>query len=64
MCIAALRRTWPDRQLLARHTTAPYPGISAHHGRGGRKAKEIDLLMPNSRASKWWREQGFCPIAN
>ena len=64
MCIAALRRTWPDRQLLARHTTAPYPGISAHHGRGGRTAKEIDLLMPNSRASKWWREQGFCPIAN
>ena len=62
MCVAALRKTWPDRQLLVRHTTAPYPGISAHHGRGGRKAKEIDLLMPSSRAAKWWQQQGFCPI--
>ena len=62
MCTAALRETWPGRQLLVRHTTAPYPGISAHHGRGGRKAKEIDLLMPSSRAVKWWQQQGFNPM--
>ena len=63
MCIAALRQTWPGRQLLLRQTTAPYPGISAHHGRGGRKAEEIDLLMPSSRAVKWWQQKGFCPVA-
>ena len=62
MCAAALKITWPDRELLARTTTAPHPGISAHHGRGGRKAKEIDLLMPSSRAPRWWKQQGFLPI--
>ncbi len=62
MCISALRTTWPDRQLLVRQTTAPYPGISTHHGRGGRKAEGIDLLMPSSRAPRWWQQRGFCPI--
>ena len=62
MCVAALKTTWPDRQLLVRTTTAPHLGISTHHGRGGRKAEEIDLLMPNSRAPRWWEQQGFRPI--
>lgn len=59
MCIDALRKTWPHRKLLVRHTIAPHPGISAHHGRGGRKAKEIDLLMPGHRAPQWCKQQGF-----
>ena len=62
MCIEALRTTWPNRQLLARETTAPHAGISAHHGRGGTKSKEIDLLMPSSRAPTWWQQQGFRPL--
>ncbi len=59
MCIAAMRQIWPRRQLLMRTTTAPYPGISTHHGRGGRQAKEIDLLMPGNRSSPWWQQQAF-----
>ena len=61
MCVAAMKEVWPRRQLVARATTAPHPGISNYHGRGGRKAKEIDLLMPGSRASKWWQHQPFIP---
>ena len=62
MCIAALRSIWPHRQLLTRYTTAPYPGVSASHGRGGQKAKEIDLLMPGNRSPSWWQQQAFHPI--
>ena len=59
MCVAAMKEVWPDRQLLVRRTTAPHAGISNNHGRGGRKAKEIDLLMLGSRASSWWRRKAF-----
>ena len=59
MCVAAIRAVWPQRQLLVRSTTAPHPGISNNHGRGGQRAKEIDFLMPGSRASGWWQQQGF-----
>ena len=62
MCVAALREAWPQRLLLARPTTAPHPGISVHHGRGGRQAKEIDLLMPGSRARTWYSRLGFQPL--
>ncbi len=62
MCISALRGTWPRRKLFARETTAPHPGVSNNHGRGGQKAKEIDLLMPGNRAPNWWVDQGFLPI--
>ena len=61
MCVDAMKKVWPCRQLLVRSTTAPHPGISNHHGRGGRKAKEIDLLMPGSRASGWCQHQAFIP---
>ena len=64
MCVAAMRAVWPERQLLVRSTTAPYAGISNNHGRGGRKAKEIDLLMPGSRASGWWQSKGFAPVGH
>ena len=62
MCIAAMRSIWPRRQLLMRSTTAPHPGISKHHGRGGRQAKEIDLLMPGNRAYQWWQQRSFVRI--
>ncbi len=61
MCVAAMKEIWPRRKLVVRNTTAPHPGISNNHGRGGRKAKEIDLLMPGSRASTWWQHQPFTP---
>jgi hypothetical protein len=62
MCVAAMRETWPHRKLLARSTTAPHKSISVHHGRGGRAAKEIDLLIPGKRGKIWWETQGFKPI--
>ena len=61
MCVAAMKEVWPRRQLFERTTTAPYPGISNNHGRGGHKAKEIDLLMPGSRGSGWWHHEAFLP---
>ena len=62
LCIAAVQETWPNRKLLARPTTAPHKSISVHHGRGGRTAKEIDLLLPGERGSSWWEKQGFQPV--
>ena len=61
MCVAAMKQVWPDRQLVVRPTTARHAGISNGHGRGGHKAKEIDLLMPGSRASTWWHREAFVP---
>ena len=62
MCTATLREIWPRRQLFIRSTTAPRKGISVQHGRGGRKAKEIDLLIPGRRGRNWWKSQGFQPL--
>ena len=62
MCVAVLQEIWPNRKLLIRETTAPYKGISVQHGRGGRKAKEIDLLIPEHRGHKWWEHEGFQPL--
>ena len=61
MCVAAMKEVWPDRRLLVRPTTARHAGISNGHGRGGQKAKEIDLLMPGRRASPWWHREAFVP---
>ena len=62
MCIAAAQETWPHRKLLMRSTTAPHKSISVHHGRGGRAAEEIDLLLPGKRGRSWWEAQGFQPV--
>ena len=62
MCIAAMQELWPNRKMFIRATTARYKGISVHHGHGGSKAAEIDLLIPGRRGAKWWQEQGFAPI--
>ncbi len=62
MCIAALQAVWPHRTLRVRTTVAPHKSISVHHGRGGRTAREIDLLIPGHRGQTWWEEQGFTPM--
>ena len=63
MCISALQETWPNRKLYFRTTSAQHNGVSNHHGRGGRKAKEIDLLIPGKRGgSRWRRDRGFKSI--
>ena len=59
MCIRAMQSAWPGEDIFVRASKAPYNGVSNHHGRGGRKAKEIDLLIPGSRGETWLREQGF-----
>lgn len=59
MCVAALQDVWPRRRILARPTTAPHKSVSVHHGRGGTKAKEIDLLLPARRGGQWWARRGF-----
>ena len=58
-CIEVLRETWPHRQLFASRSEAPFNGVSVHHGKGGRKAKEIDLLIPRARSRDWWTDRGF-----
>ena len=59
ICTAVLREIWPNRRLLFRKSTAADAGISRHHGRGDKRAKEIDLLMPASRSPQWWQQQSF-----
>ena len=59
MCIKALQLVWPDQDIYVRSSKAPNNGVSNHHGRGGHKAKEIDLLIPGSRGEVWQQEYGF-----
>ena len=63
ICADVLRETWPRRQLFVRTTEAPRDGVSSLHGRGGSKAKELDLLMPGNRGTSWRSERGFGPSA-
>ena len=62
ICTEALRETWPDRHIFVRATEAPRDGVSSEHGRGGSKAKELDLLIPGNRGPEWRRTQGFLPL--
>ena len=59
MCVSVLQEIWPNRKIYIRETTAPYKGISVQHGRGGRKAKEIDLLIPGHRGREWHKSENF-----
>ena len=61
-CIEALRQVWPNRRLLVRTSDAPHEGVSVHHGRGGSRAMECDLLIPGKRGRTWWVSRGFEPI--
>ena len=62
LCVEAMRAVWPGRELLMRPTSAPHAGSSTGHGRGGTKAKEYDLLIPNTRSVGWAQSRGFAPI--
>ena len=62
VCIDALRETWPDRSILIRESSAHLNGVSAHHGRGGRRAQELDFLLPGDRGQDWSSKNGFCPL--
>ena len=64
ICAEALSDTWPRRNLFFRETEAPRNGVSAEHGRGGSRAKELDLLIPGSRGAAWRCERGFRPYAS
>ena len=59
MCIKALQLVWPGQDVYVRSSKAPNNGVSNHHGRGGHKAKEIDLLIPGNRGEAWLHEHGF-----
>ena len=61
VCMDVLRRVWPGRRLYVRHTIAPSRGVSRHHGRGGRKANELDLLLLGRRGRRWAERNRFRP---
>ena len=61
-CAEILLDAWPGRQLFVRATEAPRDGISSEHGRGGSKAKELDLLIPGNRGPDWCSARGFLPF--
>ena len=62
ICAEALAATWPRRRMFVRETEAPHEGVSAEHGRGGSKARELDLLIPGNRGMRWRSERGFRPL--
>ena len=62
-CADALKQTWPNRRVFVRATEAPRDGVSAEHGRGGSKAKELDILIPGNRGTEWRHARGFIPYA-
>ena len=59
MCIRALQLVWPGEDIYVRASKAPNNGVSNHHGRGGHKAKEIDLLIPGDRGDTWLETHDF-----
>lgn len=67
-CKAVLRRVWPDRIVYLRATAAPDEGVSRHHGRGGRRAKELDILLlgrgSGSGVREWAGRRGFLEAAD
>ena len=62
LCLEAMQKTWPNNQLLFRSSAAPHKGVSAHHGRGGSKAKEFDFLIPGDHGEVWYKTSGFQPL--
>ena len=59
-CLGVLKEIWPDREVLVRQSEAPKVGVSNHHGRGGSKAREVDLFLPgNEKALGWAQNAGF-----
>ena len=63
MCMEVLKETWPDKAIFLRATTAPSEGESIYHGHGGRRAKELDFLLPGKRGAKWSVANGFRKVS-
>ena len=63
MCMEVLQEIWPDEAIFMRTTTAPWEGQSIYHGRGGRRAKELDFLLPGERGRKWSAAYGFREVS-
>ena len=61
ICARTLMNLWPNRQLFVLKTNARHDGVSSQHGRGGSKAKEIDLILLGDRGSDWIKARGFRP---
>ena len=59
ICLEAMQRSWPNSELLIRTSDAPHGGVSVHHGRGGSRAKEVDILIPGARGDSWAKTRGF-----
>lgn len=59
MCMEILKEVWPNRTVFVRTTVAPTEGESIYHGHGGRRAKELDFLIPGPRDSAWCIAHGF-----
>ena len=59
VCTEVLQDVWPNRKLHIRTTAAPSEGVSLHHGRGGRRAKELDILLLGNRGRAWAGRSGF-----
>lgn len=62
ICQGVLRRVWPSRDLFVRPSAAPSEGVSRHHGRGGRRAKELDILLleaGDEMRREWAEKRGF-----
>lgn len=64
MCMEALQEVWPEETIYARKTVAPKEGESIYHGHGGRKAKELDFLLPGDRGHNWFSSKGFHEISS
>ena len=59
MCLEVISEIWPTETIFGRATVSPTRGESVYHGRGGRKAKELDLLIPGSRGTERYMADGF-----
>ena len=59
ICRQVLQKTWPDRSLFIRESSANFEGVSMYHGRGGSKAQEIDFLLLSSDTPAWVETAGF-----
>ena len=45
ICVDSLRLTWPNHSIFRRSSSAPNDGVSACHGKGGSRAREVDYLV-------------------
>ena len=63
ICKRTLQETWPEKTLHIRETEAAHAGTSYSHGRGAKKAREVDLLLCAEKQTTWAKDQGYATIA-